>query len=220
MVKLVIFDLDGTLLDTLTDVGLCFNRALSACGLPQHPLSAFGSFVGGNLEQVVARMLPADMRDEETVDKVKTAYRGIYAADSKPHTKPFSGVHKMLDSLSGEGVNLAVNTNKAQDLAATAVREHFGCFFMPVAGYRLDVPSKPHPDGPFELMRFSNVEPKETLYVGDGETDLRTALNAGIEFVFASWGATDRGGDVARSATYVAAFPEEIVEMVKRMNRE
>lgn len=103
MKKLVIFDFDGTLVDTITDVGICFKQALKACDFPQHPLENFGALVGGNLETVVSRMLPEDQVTEENITAVKTIYRKAYLQSEKPNTRPYEGVEALLSELKQKG---------------------------------------------------------------------------------------------------------------------
>ena len=187
MKKLFIFDFDGTVVDTITDVGLCFNEALRQNDLPQHPLKRFDSFVGGNLETVVSRMLPLGAVTEENITKVKTLYRSLYLASTKPNTKPYPGMMELLAGLKGAGALLAVNSNKGQQLLNDMVDKLFPAgFFDAVVGYQEDRPSKPDPYGVNMICKICGCT--DAVYIGDGKSDLDTAENAGIPCVLVLWG--------------------------------
>jgi phosphoglycolate phosphatase len=189
MRTLAIFDFDGTLVDTITDVALCFNRALAQNGYPQHPLKAFDNFVGGNLETVVSRMLPPNRNTQADINIVKTTYRTLYQADSKPNTKPYPGVMELLDVLHTQGVTLTVNTNKGQDLTDTLIRRLFPeGQFRAVVGYREEYPSKPDPYGINNICNLCGKKVADAIYIGDGRSDIETARNAGIPCVLVGWG--------------------------------
>lgn len=189
MGKLLIFDFDGTIVDTITDVGLCFNEALMQNGFPQHPLEAFGAFVGGDLETVVSRMLPEQARSPENIDRVKTVYRRLYLSNPKPNTKPYPGIMRVLAQLKASGHHLAVNSNKGQALLEDLVRKLFPAdFFESVVGYEETRPSKPSPAGVDLICSQCRCERKQAVYIGDGHSDIETAVNAGIPCVLVKWG--------------------------------
>ncbi len=187
--KLLIFDCDGTLLDTLEDVTICFNAALGECGFPTHDLAFVQSTVGGNLEQIVSRLLPPDEATEENVDQVKNAYKRIYAASDKSHTKPYEGILAVLTELAEEGYVLAVNTNKSQTLAEEVLASRFPSVdFAMIAGYDDSRPSKPDPFGVHMIRDECGVDASDAVYIGDGATDLETASRAGVDCIWVSWG--------------------------------
>lgn len=189
MKKLIIFDFDGTLVDTITDVGICFNEALRKNDFPQHPLERFGSFAGGNLETVVSKMLPSDRITEENITKVKTLYRTLYLNSDKPNTKPYPGIIQLLNELKENGFSLAVNSNKGQELLDDMVSKMFPTsFFSSVIGYHESRPSKPDAYGVNLICEQSSCTLTDAVYVGDGKSDLDTAENAGIPCLFVLWG--------------------------------
>jgi len=187
--KLVIFDFDGTLVDTITDVGLCFNEALRQNGFPEHPLENFVQFVGGDLETVVSRMLPQKKVTNENITNVKTVYRKLYLTSPKPNTKPYPGMMQLLDALKEKDVRIAINSNKGQllldDMTAKLFPENY---FDAVVGYSEDRPSKPDPYGVQMILDICACHREESVYVGDGRSDIDTAVNAGIPCVFVNWG--------------------------------
>ncbi|MCI2047549.1 MAG: HAD family hydrolase [Faecalibacterium sp.] len=192
MRKLIIFDFDGTLADTLTDVALCFNEALRQNGFAPHPLAAFGGFVGGNLETVVSRMLPPGAVTPENIDRVKLCYRALYLHSKKPNTAPYPGIPALLEKLRAAGRILAVNSNKGQKLLDDMVEKTFPQgTFAAVVGYEESRPSKPDPAGIDEICRACGLARADAVYVGDGQSDVDTAVRAGIPCVFVAWGQGD-----------------------------
>lgn len=189
MKKLFIFDFDGTAVDTITDVGICFNEALRLHGFPQHSLENIGSMVGGNLETVVSRMLPQDQITTENIDAVKTTYRMLYLESKKPNTMPYPGVRELLDDLKAAGAKLAVNSNKGQVLLDDMVGKMFPAgYFDSVVGYLETRPSKPDPYGVDMICRECSCCREDAVYIGDGKSDIDTAANAGIPCVYVTWG--------------------------------
>lgn len=191
--KLVIFDLDGTLVNTIEDVADCFNAALFENGFPTYSLEKVEELIGGDLETIVGRMLPEVSRSRENIDRVKTDYRRIYAESPKSKTVPYEGIPQLLNDLEAAGVGIAVNTNKSQDLAEDCIAELFPGKNIPVAGYVDDMPSKPNPQGARRLLELFEVSEMDAVYVGDGISDARTAKNANVPFVFCSWGQGKEG---------------------------
>lgn len=215
MRKLVIFDFDGTLVDTVTDVALCFNTALAQCGYPQHPLAAFDRFVGGNLETVVSRMLPPQRCTQADIDAVKTVYRTRYLQSEKPNTRPYPGILELLTALKAEGFWLAVNSNKGQQLLDDMVDKLFPpAFFDAVVGYQEDRPSKPDPWGVDEICRRCGCSRFDAVYVGDGGSDIATAAAAGVPCVYVTWGQgseeTRRDPRIARTVADAAALEQAL----------
>lgn len=214
MIRLAVFDLDGTLVDSITDVGLCYNEALCACGFPEHPLPDYARFVGGNLEQVVARTLPPDQCTEESITRVKTLYRELYQNSPKTNTKPYPGILELLQQLTRRGVLLTINTNKAQALTDKLMGELFGGFdFCAVVGYREEMPSKPDPVGVNGILAAQGISPSEAVYIGDGETDIATAHAAGVPMVFVTWGQGKACREDARIAARAQA-PWQILDYI------
>ena len=219
MRKLIIFDFDGTLVNTVTDVAICFNKALEACGFPTHPIAAYDRFVGGNLETVVSRMLPADARASENIDRVKTLYRQLYLQSEKPNTKPYPGMTELLAELKTMGYRIAVNSNKGQLLLEDTVGKMFPpSYFDTVVGYVEDKPSKPNPYGVDEICRLCGCLREEAIYVGDGESDLATAANAGIPCVFVTWGQGDQLLAHDPRVYKTASSMEELGDLFRNIN--
>ncbi len=219
MIRLAIFDFDGTLVDTITDVALCFNRALTACGFPTHPPSGYPRFVGGNLETVISRLLPPDYCTAADIDRVKQVYRPLYLEDAKPNTRPYPGILPLLAGMAAQGIRLGVSTNKAQPLTEALCDSLFlPDTFAGIIGYDDAHPSKPDPYSVDALMAQCGVTAAETVYIGDGRTDLETAANAGVPCIFVTWG---QGYDVDPQEAGIALAvnaPEDILAWMIQQN--
>lgn len=217
MKKLLIMDFDGTLVDTITDVALCFNAALAANGMPQHPLVAFDNFVGGNLETVVSRMLPEHLKNDELmINRVKAAYRAFYMESDKRNTKPYAGILELLDMVQATGAQLAIHTNKGQQLVDSLVVKLFADrHFCAVVGYDESRPSKPDPDGVHRICAAAGCTIQEAIYVGDGKTDIDTAANAHIPCLLAAWGQTKPEDKADLRVAYVAQTVEDATNWLK-----
>lgn len=220
MVKVIIFDFDGTLVDTVIDVAICFNKALELCGFPTHPVAAFDRFVGGNLETVVSKMLPDSARSMDNIDTVKNVYRQLYIQSDKPNTKPYPEMAELLMELKGLGFRIAVNSNKGQQLLEDIVVQLFPpSFFDSVVGYIEDKPPKPDPYGVDEICRQCGCTRMEAVYVGDGETDLATATNAEIPCIFVTWGQGDPMLTQDSRVYGTASNMRELGNVLRKINR-
>ena len=218
MRSLAIFDFDGTLVDSITDVALCFNRALAKHGYPVHPIEAFNSFVGGNLETVVSRMLPRERCTPRDIDVVKTCYRAIYQSDIKPNTKPYPGIMELLISLNAVGITLAVNTNKGQELVDSLVKQMFNTIQLSaVIGYHENYPSKPDAYGVKKICELCGKNILDAIYIGDGRSDIETARNAGIPCILVSWGQANASDLLDTYIEGVAQTPQDIMNIIKRL---
>lgn len=187
--KLVIFDFDGTLVDTIEDVIICFNQSLEMCGFPKLDSEYIKTLIGGDLETIVSRLLPLDCISRDNIDMVKKNYRYLYLNSLKEHSKPYDGIMELISYLKENKILIAINSNKGQSLLVDMVDKIFGPnIFECVLGYDENFPSKPDPYGVFRILDMCNVKLEDAIYVGDGNSDLLTAKNAGIDFVYVSWG--------------------------------
>jgi phosphoglycolate phosphatase len=216
--KAVLFDLDGTLLDTLDDLGDSMNAVLAARGFPTHPIRAFAQFVGDGVQNLVRRALPPESGSNETlVAEIVPLMRAEYARRWKDKTRPYDGVPEMLDALSTRGLRLAVLSNKPHP-ATVEVVDHF---FLPgkfqaVFGARPDVPIKPHAGAALEVARKLGVAPEAFLYVGDTNTDMQTAAAAGMYAVGALWGFRTAGELKEAGASALILRPGDLVALLDR----
>ena len=187
--KLVIFDLDGTMLNTIADIAMATNHALSAFGYPTHSEEKIKSFVGNGVSKLLERALPEDKRTEEKIALLREAFTEYYDKHNADLSTPYPGIASLLSQLQENGVLLAVASNKYQSATEKLVANYFpGIDFVCVLGQRTGIPVKPSPDIVHEIMATANVYRKDTIYVGDSGVDMQTANNAGINAVAVSWG--------------------------------
>jgi phosphoglycolate phosphatase len=207
----VIFDLDGTLADSLRDLGEAMNRALADAGKPTHPLEAYRHFVGEGVDVMVARAAAPEVRPE-VLRGIIDGYRRHYGLIDHAHTQPYEGIPALLDALTAAKVPMAVLSNKRDDFTKLLVKQRFGSWrFAEVRGEREGVPRKPDPTAAFEVALALNVLPANICFVGDTAIDMKTAVNAGMQRVGCSWGFRDRAELLGAGAQRVIAHPMELL---------
>lgn len=213
MYKLVIFDLDGTLLYTLKDLAVSTNHALEECGFPTHPVEAYNHFVGNGIRKLFERALPEEARNEDNILKIRTLFLAHYDRHCCDHTRPYEGVPRLLEQLQERGVQMAVASNKYQQAASLLISHFFPTLrFAAVYGQREGVPLKPNPAVVEEIMKEAGVAREETLYVGDSGVDITTARNAGVSQVSVTWGFCTRKELEENKPYFLCESPCEIWE--------
>lgn len=209
--RAVIFDLDGTLADSLGDIGGAMNEALAARSLPVHPLPAYHQFIGEGVEVLARKAAP--MLAEGEIQKLVEEYRARYAARIDAETKPYDGIPAMLDALVAQGTPIAVLSNKRDDFTVELVKRCFGRWpFRVVRGERQGVPRKPHPAAAVEIAAALGIAPADCTFVGDTAIDMKTAVAAGMTAVGVLWGFRGRDELVAAGATRLLAHPRDLIE--------
>ena len=187
--RLVIFDLDGTLINTIADLAVATNEALKAMGYPTHAEEVIQTFVGNGVSKLLERSMPEDKRTEENIALVRRHFMAYYDQHNADLSTPYPGIADMLSRLQEAGVMLAVASNKYQSATEKLIARYFPHInFVCVLGQRQGIPVKPSPDIVLEIMEKANVSRSDTLYVGDSGVDMQTAINAGIDSVAVSWG--------------------------------
>jgi phosphoglycolate phosphatase len=210
----VIFDLDGTLLDTLADLAASMNQVLRQLGLPEHPLAAYRNFVGDGMVNLARRALPLEERRDEVVAGAAAALRAVYNQRWQQQTKPYPGIPKLLLALSWQGVKLGVLTNKPDDLAHTMVRTYFPDIpFAAVAGAQPSRPLKPDPAGAEALAREFALPPAAIVFVGDSGVDMQTAGTAGMFAAGALWGFRPAAELRAAGAQILVPTPADLLSL-------
>ena len=185
----VIFDLDGTLLDTLEDLADSVNTVLGERGWPPHAVDAYRYFVGDGAATLIHRVLPVDRRTPEEESLCLGRFRAVYAQKWNSKSRPYPGIAEMLAALAAGGVRMAVLSNKPHDATEQCVRELLkGIRFDAIQGQDAMIPKKPAPDGALRIARTFGVEPRDILYLGDTATDMQTAVHAGMIPIGALWG--------------------------------
>ncbi len=212
MFRALLFDLDGTLLDTLDDLAGSMNRVLARRGWPVHEVRDFRYFVGDGARVLVSRTLPEGHRDEATVQACLREFRAEYDRNWHVKTRPYEGVAEMLDELERRGLPKAVLSNKPHDFTARCVDELLPRWrFDPVLGLNDDRPAKPDPGGALEIAGQLGIAPEEFLYVGDTSIDMKTALAAGMHPVGVLWGFRPREELERSGARTLLARPMELL---------
>ncbi len=188
-VEAIIFDLDGTLLDTIDDLTDSMNQVLSRFGFSGHDREAYKYFVGDGIGALVRRALPPENRDEEMVARCVEAMREEYSLRWDKKTHPYSGIPELLDALFQRGLSMAILSNKPHDSCQMVVAKLLPKWpFQIVLGARPSVPKKPDPAAALEIAERMHLTPGQFLYLGDTGTDMKTAVNAGMFPVGALWG--------------------------------
>ena len=184
---LVIFDLDGTLLDTLNDLAAAANDVLREAGFPIHPTEDIRRFIGNGAANMIRCAAPAGT-PQERLDELLARFKERYSTHVNDRTRPFAGVPELLHDLRRAGIRAAVNSNKPAGPTALLCEAHFPGLMEMAVGENPDTPRKPAPDGALGIMRSLGIPPERTIYVGDGDADLLTARNAGVDSAWVSWG--------------------------------
>jgi len=218
--KAVLFDLDGTLLDTLEDLANAGNRVLAEQSLPVHPVDAYRYFVGAGIASLAERILPESHRQPQIIAATVAEFERVYAESWYSCTIPYAGVPEMLDQLVANGLQLAILSNKPDGFTRLCVEKLLPQWhFKPIFGQRPGVPKKPDPAAALEAAQLLNCSPSEILYVGDTSIDMRTARSAGMDPVGVLWGF--RGADElkAAGADWLINHPQELLAIATSSSR-
>lgn len=207
----VIFDLDGTLIDSKEDLADATNRTLRAQGFPQWPVEQYGLFLGRGIRNLVMNALPEDRRDAETIDRCRDLTLADYGKNYRVKTRLYPGIASVLDFLSGNAVKMAVLSNKPHRITCRIIDELFAAWhFEKVIGAGSGCPMKPDPEAVFLICRELGVTSDRVLYVGDSDVDMLTASNAGVRSLGVSWGFRGRGELEEAGAWRIVDRAEEI----------
>lgn len=189
MKKLIIFDLDGTLLNTIADLAQSTNHALQTLGYPAHPESAYHFMVGNGINKLFERALPEGEKTEENVLRVRREFIPYYDVHNADKSRPYPGIPELLDQLQEKGMQLAVASNKYQSATTKLIAHYFPTIrFTAVFGQREGVNVKPDPTIVHDILDIAKVSKEEVLYVGDSGVDMQTAANAGVTACGVTWG--------------------------------
>ena len=184
---LVIFDLDGTVLNTLDDLADACNQTMRHFSAPEHTVDEVRRMVGGGVGKLIRRALPADTPDVE-YERALSWFREYYASHAEIKTAPYPDVPEMLSAIRAAGVHVACNSNKFDSAVRALCEKYLAPNIELAMGEREGVPRKPAPDAVFAILKHFGVQKSRTLYVGDSDVDLQTAQNAGIDCAWVSWG--------------------------------
>ena len=189
MKKLVIFDLDGTLLDTIADLAESANYALKQLDYPTHPVDAIRTFVGNGINKLLERALPAHEQTEENIMRMRSHFVPYYDIHNADLSTPYPGIVSLLEDLQAKGIQIAVASNKYQEATVKLVKQYFpNIDFVEILGQREGINVKPDPSIVFDILQKANLSKENVLYVGDSGVDMQTAINAGVDAVGVTWG--------------------------------
>lgn len=215
MRKLVIFDLDGTLLNTIEDLGNAANHTMAEMGYPQHSPLSYPTMVGNGVAKLLERALPDSARTPETLARALKIFRAYYDEHLADATRPYPGIPELLDELTARGIRVAVASNKYE----SAVRRIIANFFPAiewgaVCGNVEGVPVKPDPSIVFRVLTACPTPKEETLYVGDSGVDMETARRACVDSVGVTWGFRSAAELRSHFATWIVNEPSGILDLV------
>lgn len=215
MKKLIIFDLDGTLLDTISDLGTAVNYALERNAFPTHPLSVYNMMVGNGVRRLIQRAIPSECRSEEIVDRLLVDFREYYDEHLCDNTKPYPGIVPLLEELRSKDVALAVASNK-YDSAVKKLIEHFfpEQDFASVCGNIEGYPPKPDPSVIFRVLTECPTPKAEVLYVGDSAIDVETARRACVDSVAVGWGFRPIHELTSANPTHLITAPVDLLGLL------
>lgn len=214
MKSLVIFDLDGTLLYTIEDLGHAVNYALKQMAFPTHSIDAYTKMVGNGVRKLIERAIPPEAVNAQIVDRMLVHFREYYDEHCCDLTRPYLGIPALLARLSDEGISLAVTSNKYQ-AAVTKIINHFfpAANWKAVLGNQLGMPSKPDPSIVFQALIECPTPKAEVLYVGDSGVDMETARRACVESVGVTWGFRTEAELRNAYADHIVTSPSEIFDL-------
>ena len=213
----LIFDLDGTLVDSLPGIAHSLNRALEIHHLPQHSMPDVRGFVGDGLNMLVKRALPEDAR-EGLLEIVVAEFKKDYALSWSEGTRPYAAIPLVLKELQRGGYPLAVLSNKTHEFTRTITREVFPLIhFTLVLGQQPGVPNKPNPAGAYKIASAMGCAPENCILIGDSTADIETAANAGMQSIAVTWGYHDRPKLIASGATVFADNPADLPRLIQTM---
>ena len=227
----IIFDLDGTLLNTIDDLGNACNYALKQCGFGIHPVENYPRMVGNGINNLIRRALPEEARTEEVVMRVRTHFVSYYDSHNCDYTRPYDGIPQLLRALKKEGHRLAVASNKYNAATEKIVTHFFPRVFDVILGEREGVERKPDPQIVYDILGRLAADSAcgqtedapaqaeyQTVYVGDSLVDRDTAANAGLPFFACSWGFVPREQLAAAGIRHIIDKPEELITLLHQQD--
>ncbi len=214
MYRYVIFDLDGTLLNTLEDLANASNWVCTTNGWPTHSLESYKKMVGNGAPALCERFSPESARTPTDMAGTLAQFCARYAAHKSDKTQPYPGILDLLNELRRANIPCAVYSNKPDYMVADIIHQYFGNIFVIARGNQPGIAPKPAPDGLFPILEELGASPEETLYVGDSDVDIQTAYNAGMDSCGVLWGFRDADELTRAGATYLASNAAELQALI------
>ncbi|MBJ2173780.1 HAD family hydrolase [Aureibaculum sp. A20] len=210
--KGVLFDLDGTLVNSLEDIANAMNSVLSQCNYPTHTLVDYKSFTGKGILSLVEVSLPKTAQNKETIASCMEQFLTFYSENCTVNTKPYDGIMELLDELKSRQLKLAVFSNKADDFTKKIVEALLPGYFSIVAGLKIEAHKKPNPLVALQICEQLNIKPQEAIYVGDTNVDMQTATNADLYGVGVLWGFRTKEELMASGAKQTLNHPLDLIQ--------
>jgi len=217
MIKTMIFDMDGTILNTIDDIAESVNHAFIAKGLQKQSIDDVKMAVGSGAFTLIDRLAPKHLTHEEK-KALFDVYQAHYDKNSNVHTGPYDGIMDLLDNLKHQGFKLAVVSNKLEYLVEELNEKIFNNYFDISIGEVSGIPVKPAPDMLYKALKLLGIEKDEALFIGDSDVDMQTAFNAGLKSVGVTWGYRDQKTLEENHATYIIHHPKELLNVIERNN--
>lgn len=211
--KAVIFDMDGTILNTLEDLKNATNYSLRQFGMPERSLEEVRMFVGNGIRKLVERAVPA-VTPKEKIDQILDVFLEYYEIHSADNTSPYPGILELVEKLKKSGIKTAVSTNKADVPAQELGREYFNGIFDLIVGQQDGLKVKPAPDSVNKILSILDIQKKDAIYIGDSDVDVQTAKNSGLDFIGVSWGFRGREFLEKNGAKNIVDNANEILDLV------
>ena len=216
MFKAILFDLDGTLLDTLADIANSMNAVLAANGHPTHTLDKYRYFIGDGMHNLVKRAVPKEFLNDSSFEKYLAAAKAEYTNRWADTSKPYEGIPEMLDEIKSMNLKTVILSNKPDEFTKLTVEKLLlNWHFDIVQGVSDSIPAKPDPKGALQVAKDLELEPKDFLYLGDTNTDMQTANNVGMYAAGVSWGFRDADELLENGAKTIIDHPCQIIELLK-----
>lgn len=214
MYRTVIFDLDGTILNTIDDLADAGNYVCRENGWPEFSVEAFKGMVGHGIPNLVSRFSPKEARTPERLTQTLKAFSRRYGAHNMDKTAPYPGIPEMLERLKAAGIQLAVYSNKEDGFSRILVEHYFPGVFSLVRGKVEGIPVKPDPTGVRKVMEALHAHPEQTIFVGDSSVDIQTGHHAGMAACGVTWGFRSRDSLAAAGAEYLADQPKALENLI------
>ncbi|MDR0908805.1 MAG: HAD family hydrolase [Spirochaetaceae bacterium] len=212
----IIFDLDGTLLNTIEDLGDSVNEVRALHGLPPLSPAQYKLKVGLGFKVLIEKSFPEKQLSESEMEIALQKFQECYARNYLKKTAPYPGIPDLLEGLQTMGIKLAVNTNKKQAYTEKLIQHNFpGIDFRDIIGEQPAYPKKPDPAAAISIINKMNLKSSEVIYIGDSKTDIETGRNAGLDTLGVLWGFRDEAELRSAGATHIVSRPDEILELVR-----
>lgn len=212
---LIIFDMDGTILNTLEDLKNSLNYVLQQAGYQTRTLEEVRTFVGNGIRKTIERALPSDI-EEEKIDELFSLFMKYYAIHNTDNTKPYNGVIDLLKELKHLGYKTAVVSNKQDSAVKSLCKKFFTGLFDVEIGEKENIAKKPDPDEVNEVLKILNIDRTKSIYIGDSEVDIQTAQNSKMKSIIVDWGFRDRKFLYEHGAEVIVSNPSEILDIINK----